>query len=64
MGMTLNEYLAEVDRWKQVVSDRTAAVSPEARAEMDREAIAWLEAKIGRKLPSAPRTERREQQSS
>jgi len=57
MEMTLDEYLAEIDRWKQAVSDRTLPLSPEARAEHDREARAWLEAKLGRRLEQTPATE-------
>ena len=64
MEMTLNEYLAEVDRWKQAVSERTASLSPEARAEYDREARAWLEAKIGRSLQSPPSPEARRDPSA
>ena len=33
MEMTLDEYLAEIDRWKQPVSDRTAELSAAERAE-------------------------------
>jgi hypothetical protein len=50
MEMTLDEYLAEIDRWKQPVSDRAAALSAAERAEVDREARAWLVARIGRSL--------------
>jgi hypothetical protein len=52
--MTLDEYLAQIDQWKQLVSDRTRSLPPPARAEQDREARAWLEAKLGRQLAQAP----------
>jgi hypothetical protein len=50
MEMTLDEYLAEIDLWKQPVSDRTSDMCPSERAEVDREARTWLETKIGRSL--------------
>jgi hypothetical protein len=50
MEMTLDEYLAEIDRWKQPVSDRTADLSASERAEADRQARAWLESKLERAL--------------
>ena len=50
MEMTLDEYLAEIDRWKQPLSDRAGTLSPAERAEVDREARTWLEAKLGRAL--------------
>ncbi len=53
MGMTLDEYLAEIDRWKQPVSDQTLALSVSALAQHDREARAWLETKLGRPLNEA-----------
>ena len=53
MDMTLNEYLAEVDRWKQTVSDRMAKLSPAERAAEDRDALAWLEKQLGRRLKEA-----------
>ena len=54
MDMTLNEYLGEVDRWKQAVSDRMAKLNPVERAAQDRDALAWLEAKLGRRLYDTP----------
>jgi hypothetical protein len=54
MGMTLDDYLAEIDTWKQPVSDKVSNLSPEERAALDREARAWLEAKLGRPLEVAP----------
>jgi hypothetical protein len=52
--MTLDEYLAEIDRWKQPVSDQTIGLDVAARAELDQEARAWLQAKLGRPLKQAP----------
>ena len=57
MEMTLDEYLAEIDRWKQPVSDRTAELSAAERAEADGEARRWLETKIGRHL-TTPRPQK------
>jgi len=54
MDMTLNEYLGEVDRWKQVVSDRMAKLDPADRARADQDALAWLGGKLGRPLQQAP----------
>ncbi len=54
MGMTLDEYLAEIDRWKQPISDQVSASSGAERAELDRKARAWLEAKLGRPLEVGP----------
>jgi len=54
MGLTLDDYLSEVDRWKQPVSDRAAALRPADRAREDQEARAWLEGQIGRSLEEAP----------
>jgi len=53
MEMTLNQYLSEVDRWKQAVSDEMAKLDPANRARRDEEAIAWLEAKLGRRMRRA-----------
>ena len=50
MGMTLDEYLAEIDRWKQPLSDCALKLSAAERAEIDRNARTWLEAKLGRVL--------------
>jgi hypothetical protein len=55
MGMTLDEYLTEIDCWKQPVSDQTSKLSEVERAVFDREARAWLEDKLGRSLEVAPR---------
>jgi hypothetical protein len=59
MGMTLDEYLAEIDRWKQPVSDQGLALSATERTELDREARVWLEAKLGRPLEIAPWAEKK-----
>ena len=64
MDMTLNEYLGEVDRWKQAVSDRMAKLNPAERAAEDRVALAWLEAKIGRRLHDTPATSTQETRST
>lgn len=50
MEVTLDEYLAKIDRWKQAVSDRMLELSPEERTEQDRAAQAWLEKQLGRRL--------------
>jgi hypothetical protein len=55
MEMTLDEYLAEIDRWKQPLSDRTLGMTAAERAEVDQEARAWLEARIGRTLNKSRR---------
>ena len=54
MGMTLDDYLTEVDRWKQAASDRLAQASPAERARIYAESQAWLESKIGRPLRQTP----------
>jgi len=64
MDMTLNEYLGEVDRWKQAVSDRMAKLNPAERAAQDRDALAWLEAKLGRRLRDTPATRTQETRST
>lgn len=51
--MTLDEYLREVDRWKQAVSHDMAKLDHAGRARRDREAVAWLEAKLGRRMRRA-----------
>lgn len=47
---TLDEYLAEVDRWKNAVSDRVRGLPAKERLAKYREARVWLEARIGHKL--------------
>ena len=64
MDMTLNEYLGEVDRWKQVVSDRMARLNPAERAAEDRDALAWLEKQLGRRLHATPATTTQETRSA
>ena len=54
MEMTLDEYLEEVDRWKEAALEQTQALPPAARDEVYRRARDWLEAKIGRRLEQAP----------
>jgi hypothetical protein len=54
MRTILDDYLAEIDSWKQPVSDQACNLSPAERAVLDREARAWLEAKLGRTLEGAP----------
>ena len=56
MEMTLKDYLAEVDRWKEAAGKRLLTLSPTARAAHAQDAIAWLEAKLGRplRLPAPP----------
>jgi hypothetical protein len=54
MEMTLDDYLVEVDRWKQPVSDLMLEVPVTERANLNREASAWLEQKLGRTLRQPP----------
>jgi len=54
--MTLDEYLQEVDRWKQPVSDRMATLTPAERTREDQAACAWLESRLGRRLEQPPAT--------
>jgi len=54
MEMTLDEYLAEIDRWKEPVTERALLLSASERVRSDREARNWLEAKLGRRLTEAP----------
>ncbi len=53
MERTLDDALAEIDRWKEAASNRMAKLSPIERAEAHREARAWLEAQLGRPLRDA-----------
>jgi hypothetical protein len=50
MAVTLDEYLAEVDRWKQAAQDELDALSPEARAERLAKVRAEFETARGRPL--------------
>lgn len=56
MDLTLDEYLRQVDQWKQTVSDRMATLDPAGRVREDQEAREWLERKLGRQLQEAPST--------
>jgi hypothetical protein len=51
--MTLKEYLAEVDRWKEAAGKRLERLSPAQRSAHAQEAKAWLESKLGRPLRAA-----------
>lgn len=58
MIQTLDEFLEEIDRWKQPVSDRLLSLDPSEWPQEDAEARAWLEERLGPPLPqleSAPR---------
>ena len=59
MSQTLDEYLEEVDRWKQAVSDRLLALDPSEWAREDAEARAWLEEKLGHPLRHADEVPKR-----
>ena len=54
MDLTLDEYLRQVVQWKQTVADRMAKLNPAERAAEDRDALVWLEAKLGRRLQDSP----------
>jgi len=53
MDVTLDDYLAEVDRWKQAVVEKMIDLSVEERAKEDQEALDWMETKLGRRLKKA-----------
>jgi hypothetical protein len=53
MEMTLDEYLDEVDRWKQKAMERTESLSAAAREKVLQDSRRWLEKKIGRRLKVA-----------
>ncbi len=57
MGITLDEYLEEIDQWKQKVSEEMQALGPAERSDKLREARAWLEACLGRPLKRLPEKE-------
>lgn len=59
MGMTLDEYLAEVDKWKERARRRTARLSAAERRKHYEETLAWLARKIGRPLKKAAVSEER-----
>ncbi len=50
MGITLDDYLREVDRWKDAVTERMASLSVEERLREGQEATRRLEQDIGRPL--------------
>ena len=50
MEMTLDEYLDEVDQWKQKAMERTESLSDAAREKVLHDSLRWLENKIGRRL--------------
>jgi len=56
MNRTLDEYLREVDQWKEGALQRRLSVPSSDWASLDREARAWLETKLGRPLESASET--------
>jgi hypothetical protein len=60
MDLTLDDYLRQVDQWKQAVSDRMAALDPAGRIREDQEARAWMEGKLGRPLQDSPATKTQE----
>lgn len=64
MGMTLKDYLAEVDRWKEAAGRRLQSLSLAERSAHAREAKAWLEAKLGRPLRAAAPPQSRPKASS
>jgi hypothetical protein len=54
MEKTLDECLAEVDRWKRAVGQKMRRLAPAQRAVADREAIAQLEREMGITFRKAP----------
>ena len=50
MEMTLDEFLAEVDRWKLAAAIETRDLTPDERAEHYRRVRAWLESQLGHPL--------------
>jgi uncharacterized protein with von Willebrand factor type A (vWA) domain len=50
MEMTLDDYLREVDRWKDAVTERMATLSVDERLREGQEATRRLEMKLGRPL--------------
>lgn len=53
MDMTLDEYLDEVDRWKQKAMEQTESLSAAAREKVLHDSLRWLERRIGRRLKVA-----------
>jgi hypothetical protein len=50
MEMTLDDYLAEVDRWKERAAARNAARQRASEGGRTDDSIKWLEKKLGRNL--------------
>jgi hypothetical protein len=48
MERTLDEYLAEIDQWKEAVSSEVSGLSSPELAQRDRDAQSWLEAELRR----------------
>ncbi len=57
MEMTLDESLAEIDKWKNAAVELLTNLSPSERARLGEDAIAWLEREIGRPLERVPAPE-------
>lgn len=57
MEMTLDESLAEVDKWKHAAVDQLASLPTHERAKVSRDAVAWLEREISRALERGPTVE-------
>ncbi len=53
MEMTLDDMLAEIDRWKEAASARRAKRSAGADTDTESDAWDWLESKLGRPLREA-----------
>ena len=51
---TLDDYLDDIDRWKEAASEATRGMTWPEQQEHYRQARAWLEAALGRPLPEAP----------
>ncbi|MGD0088350.1 MAG: hypothetical protein ABSE73_00330 [Planctomycetota bacterium] len=47
MGMTLDENLAEVDRWKRAATKQARKLTSAQRAKSDRETVARIEREFG-----------------
>ncbi len=54
MEMTLDESLAEIDKWKDAAVDQLQHLPAAERAKVGQDAIAWLEREIGRPLERVP----------
>lgn len=53
MKNTLDECLAEVDRWKEAAARGMEGLTAEQRRKEYEKARLWLEEELGRKLPEA-----------